>query len=168
MQRPLDGGPELLEPAGKREPPLPLAVGRLHDEREAELGGCGLGLLAAGRDGVSGEGKTGLGEALALLQLRDGELGALHAERMGQTELGRDARGDRNRPVDPGCDHAVDLLGRGESLERRLVLGRDQCTPVGEREAGRSGIAVGGDHVELPPARRFEQTELSGPGAKHE
>ena len=152
----------------ERKPALPVAVRRLHHEWETELGGCGRGLLAPARDGVPGEGKPGLGEALALFQLGDGELGALHAEWMRQAELGRDARGDRDRPVDAGCDHPVDLLSRSQPLERRLVLGRDQCTPVGEGKARRPRFAVGGDDIKLALARRFEQTELPGPGAEHQ
>ena len=139
----------------QRQPALALAIGRLDDERKAELAGRGLGLLAARGDGVAGVRKTRLGEALALLQLRDGELGALHRERMGKTELGGDPRRDRHRPVDPGRNHSVHLLGRGQPLERRLVLRRDQRAPIGERKAGRRRIAIGGDHVQPAPARRL-------------
>ena len=58
-------------------------------------------------------------------------------ERVRQPEPRGDPRRDRDREVDPGRDHAVEPLGRGEPLDSELVLGRDDRPPVGEAEPGR-------------------------------
>ena len=84
---------------------------------------------------------------------------------MRQAEALRDARRDRDRPVDPGGEDSVDVLRAGESIEALLVLGRDEGPPVGELEAGRRRVAVARDHEEAALARGPKKTELRGPGA---
>ena len=82
---------------------------------------------------------------------------------MGQGEPFGGACGDRDRPVDPRRDDPVHLLGRGQSLHRRLVLDRDDRPSVGIAETRRGGVAIDGDHVQAALARRREQPELGRP-----
>ena len=84
---------------------------------------------------------------------------------MRQAEPLGDARRDADRPVGARRDDPVDLARPREPLDPRLVLGRDERPVVGEREAGRRGVAVGGDDVEAARPRRLEQAELRRAGA---
>ena len=86
-------------------------------------------------------------------------------DRMRQAEPLRDAGRDADRPVGARRDDPVDRRGPREPLDPRLVLGGDDRPLVGQREAGRGRVAVGGDHVEAPGARRLEQAELRRAGA---
>ena len=81
---------------------------------------------------------------------------------MWDPELRRDPGRDPDRPVDPRCDHAVDPLRTGQSLDPALVLRGDDRPAVGEREAGRGRVAVDGDRKEPPGPRSLEQPELRG------
>ena len=105
---------------------------------------------------------AGLGQAVALLELRNRELGHLRLERMRQVVPRRDACGDRDRKVDPGSDDAADLLRRRQPVDRRLVLDRDDRPPVRMTESGRRRVTVDGDDVEAALGGRFEQPELPG------
>jgi hypothetical protein len=96
-------------------------------------------------------------EPVALAQLRDRDRRRPRLQRVREREPLRDARGDRDRPVRTGRDHAVDPLGLGEPVERGLVLARDQRAPVGERERRSGRIAVGRDHDQAALARGLEQ-----------
>ena len=104
-------------------------------------------------------------EALALTHLRRGQHRRLGRERMGQPAPGSDARRDSHGPVDPGRDQAVDPLRFDEPVDSLLVLGGDDRAAVGVAEAGRVGIAVDGDHVQVALAGRGEQPELRRPRA---
>ena len=73
-----------------------------------------------------------------------------------------DPRGDADRPVGAGRDHAVDPERRDEALDRGLVLGREDAPAVGEPESGRSGVAIDDRDPEVAGAGRLEQPELSG------
>ncbi len=75
-----------------------------------------------------------------------------------------DPRRDADRPVRARRDDPVDPERADEALDRRLVLGREDATAVGELEAGRRGIAVDDGDPEAARPRRLEQTELSGTG----
>ena len=88
-------------------------------------------------------------------------------ERMRQAEPLGDPGRDRDRVVGAGRDHAVDLLGPREPLDRRLVLDRDDRAPVGVAKAGRGRVAVGGDDGQARPrgrprARRAAPGRLRG------
>jgi hypothetical protein len=76
-----------------------------------------------------------------------------------------DAGGDRDRPVDPRCDHAVDALRARELADGGLVLDRDDRAPVGVLEADRCRVAVAGDQEEPSLTRRAMEPELGRPGA---
>ncbi len=82
---------------------------------------------------------------------------------MRQPRMLRDARCHADRPVGPGRDDAVDPQRAHEPLDRRLVLGREDAAPVGEREPGRTGIAIDHGDPQAARTRCLEQTELSGP-----
>ena len=82
---------------------------------------------------------------------------------MRDAEPHREPRGDPDRPVDPGRDHAVHPLGEGQPLDRGLVLDRDERPLVGEPEARGRRVAVERDHLEPAPARGLEQAELRRP-----
>ena len=145
-----------------RQAALPLAVGRLDHARKAELG-RGLDRLVDGRADAEGRVRDArLGQALALLELRDRELGHLRLERMGKVVSRGDACRDRDREVDPRSDDAADLLRRGQPVDRRLVLDRHDRPPVRMAEPGRRRITVDGDDVEAALGSRFEQPELPG------
>ncbi len=106
---------------------------------------------------------AGLHEPLALTELRRGRLRRRRVERMRDTEPGGDAGGDGDGEVDPRRDDAVDALRTGEAVDRRLVLDGHDRPPVGEAKAGRTRIAIDGDHVQAEVVRRLEQPELRGP-----
>jgi hypothetical protein len=106
-------------------------------------------------------GDAGLGEALALAELRGGEHGGGRVDRVRERLALGDPGGDRDRPVDPGRDQPVDPLGRGEAVDLRLVLDRDDRAAVGEAEPGGGGIAVDGDDEQPPVAGGLEEPELS-------
>ena len=76
-----------------------------------------------------------------------------------------DPGGDADRPVGPGRDQSVDPERPGETLDRRLVLRRENAAPVGEAESGRRRIPV--DDRQPDPARTccLEQPELCRPGS---
>ena len=84
-------------------------------------------------------------------------------DRMRQAEPLCDARGDPDRPVGSGRDDPVDVLGAGEAVDARLVLGRDERPLVRVGEAGRRGIAVDRDHEEVALACRAQEPDLRGP-----
>ena len=86
---------------------------------------------------------------------------------MRQAEPGRDSRRRADGPVGSGRDHAVDALRQGQSLDDRLVLDRHDRPAVGVPEAGRTGVAVDGDHEEAAGPGRCEQAELSRAGPEH-
>jgi hypothetical protein len=48
----------------------------------------------------------------------------------------------------------MDALGLGQPLERRLVVERDDCPPIGVAKAWRCGVAIDRDHEEASRARR--------------
>ena len=145
-----------------RQAALPLAVGRLDDTRKAKVG-CSLLRLVDGRaDAERRVRDPGLGQTVALLELRNRELGHLRRERMRQVVPRRDACGDRDGKVDPGRDDAPDLLRRRQPVDRRLVLDRDDRPPVRMTEPGRRRVTVDGDDVEVALGGRFEQPELPG------
>ncbi len=130
------------------------------DARKAERRGS-VNRLVGGRADAEGRVRDArLGQALALLELRDRELGHLRLERMRKVVSRGDACGDRDRKVDPGSDDTADLLRRGEPVDRRLVLDRHDRAPVRMTETGRRRITVDGDDVEATLGGRFEQTEL--------
>jgi hypothetical protein len=83
---------------------------------------------------------------------------------MRQSDLGRDARGDADRPVDARRDDPPDALRRGKAFDPVLVLGRDDRPPVGVPEPGRCRIAIERDHEQPLLAGRPEQSELRRPG----
>ena len=83
---------------------------------------------------------------------------------MRKPEAGRHARGDRDWPVDPRCDHPVDALGLGELSDQRLVLCRDDRAPVRVFEARRLGVAVAGHDEEPAVARSAQKPELCRAG----
>ena len=76
-----------------------------------------------------------------------------------------DPRRDPDRPVRPWGDQPVDRHRPDQTLDRRLVLGREDAAAVGEREAGRSRIPVDDGEPDAPRTRGLEQPELSGPCA---
>ena len=121
--------------------------------------GPGRQLPARLRDAV-------LVEQLALAMLQDG----MSARRPGSSGCGSPAcaampGGDRDRPVDPGRDDPVHLLGAGELADGRLVLDGDDRAAVGVLEADRGGVAVAGDDVEPPLPGGAVQPELRRPRA---
>lgn len=73
---------------------------------------------------------------------------------MRQAEARRDPGGWADSPVDPGRDHSLDTLGLGQPLERRLIVERDDCPPIGVAKARRGGVAIDRDHEEASRARR--------------
>jgi hypothetical protein len=73
-----------------------------------------------------------------------------------------DARGDRDRPVDPGRDDPVDVLRRDQPVDLRLVLDRDDRPAVGEAKAACGRVAIDGDDEQVPLTGGLEQTELAG------
>ena len=77
----------------------------------------------------------------------------------------RDARGNRDRPVDPGRDQPVDALGLRQPVDALLVLRGDERPPVGEGEPDRARVPVGGDDEEPVLAGGGEEAELRRPGA---
>ena len=84
---------------------------------------------------------------------------------MRQPKLRGNASGDPDRPVDSRRDQPVDPLRFGQPLDAVLVLGRDDRATVRVPEAGRIGIAVDGDDVQVALARGGEQPELRRPRA---
>ena len=80
--------------------------------------------------------------------------------------VGRDAGGDGHRPVDPGRDDPVDLLGAGELADRGLVLHGHHGPAVGVLEADGRRVAVAGDHVERALPGCAVQPELGRTGAQ--
>ena len=70
--------------------------------------------------------------------------------------------------VGAGGDHAVDLLGACEPVDRRLVLDRDDRAAVGVAEPRRRGVAVGRDDVQPAGPRRREHAELGRSGPEDE
>ena len=106
---------------------------------------------------------AGRGEALALPRLRRRERGGRAVDRMRQAEPLGDARRDADRPVGAGRDDPVDVLGAGEPVDARLVLGRDERALVRVGEAGRRRVAVDRDHEEAALARRAQEPDLRGP-----
>jgi hypothetical protein len=111
---------------------------------------------------VARVGHAGRREPFALLQLRGREHGRRGIDRVRQHEPLRDPGADRDRPVDPRRDQAVNPLGGRQPVDLRLVLDRDDRPPVGEGEARRGRIPVGRDHIELMRAGGLEQSELPG------
>ncbi len=99
-------------------------------------------------------------EALALAQLGRDEERSLRRDRVLEAQPLGDARGNGDRPADPGSDHSVDPLRLGQPLDRRLVLDGDDRAPVRVAEPGRRGVAVDRDHEQAAPASRGEQPEL--------
>ena len=66
-----------------------------------------------------------------------------------------------------GRDQPVERKRRGEPLDRRLVLDRDDAAAVGEaRSPGAAGVAVADRDPDPARARRLEQPELCRPRAK--
>jgi hypothetical protein len=80
---------------------------------------------------------------------------------MGQAETLGDSGSDADRPIRAGRNQPVDLERRGNPLDPRLVLGREQAAPVGMAKARGGGIAVDDGDPETSGARSFEQPELS-------
>ena len=153
---------KLVLGANERQPLLTLPVGRL-DDQDGTV--CCKPVLGPRDDVPARLGHAGLREALALLLLGDGEArGRCASIGCGRPMALGDARGDPDRPVDPGRDHALDALGVGEALDALLVLGRDDRPPVRVLEPGRRRVAVERDHEEPPLAGCREQAELRGPG----
>ena len=74
-----------------------------------------------------------------------------------------DPGGDSDGPVGSGRDDPVDVLGPGEAVDARLVLGRDERALVRVGEAGRRGVAVDRDHEEVAFACRAQEPDLRGP-----
>jgi hypothetical protein len=87
---------------------------------------------------------------------------------MRQPEPICDPRGNRDGPVGPGGDDPVDAECMCETLDRRLVLRRDEAAPVGEPEARGARVAVGDGEPDAARAGRFEQAELRRPSAYDE
>ena len=109
---------------------------------------------------------AGLGERLALTQLRRGERADAGVDRVRQPEALRDPRRDAHRPVCTGRDEAVDAAGPREALDRLLVLAREHRPLVGEREADRLRVPVDRDHVHVAARpRSLEEAELGRPCA---
>ena len=79
---------------------------------------------------------------------------------MRKPEAVRHTRRDCDGPVDSRGDEAVDAFGGCEPLDRRFVLGGDDRAPIRVPEAGRGGIAIDGDHVQIVPPCGGEQPEL--------
>jgi hypothetical protein len=70
-----------------------------------------------------------------------------------------------DRPVDPGRDDPMYLLGPGQPLDPSLVFRGDEGTPVGVPEADGARVPVAGDDVETAFASGAEEPELRGPCA---
>ena len=150
----------------EREPLLALQVGRLDDAREAEL--------APPRPAASDRleqtrwracGTPGLGEALALAELRRRRL----RRRAASSGCGSPSRPAMRAAIAtgksiPGATIAVDALRRREPVDRGLVLDGDDRAAVGEAEPRRARVAVDGDDVEAAIVRGLEQPELRRPG----
>jgi hypothetical protein len=73
-----------------------------------------------------------------------------------------DPGGDAHRPVGAGSDHPVDRHRADQTLDRRLILGREDAAAVGEPEPGRRGIAVDDGEPDAAGTRGLEQPELGG------
>jgi hypothetical protein len=84
---------------------------------------------------------------------------------MAKPEARSDARGDRDRPVDPGRDDAVHLLGGSEHPDGGLVLGGYDCAAIGEFKSDRGGVPVASDDEEVALVRGAKETELCRPGS---
>jgi hypothetical protein len=144
---------QVLFPRHHRQPALPLPVGSLDHARHR-----GLGEHARLRH-------PGLVQPFALPQLRRDDCAGRGVDRVRQAVTLGDARRDPDGPVRPGRDDPVDVLGLREPVDRGLVLARDDRALVGVPEAGRRGVAVGGDDEEPPLAGRSQEPELRRAGA---
>ena len=84
---------------------------------------------------------------------------------MRQPEPGCHPCCDAHGPVGARRDDPVGSLCACETLDRLLVLGRDERPLVGEREPGCARVGVGSDHEQIAGPGRLEQAELSRAGA---
>src|SRR5262249_5362648 len=161
-EREPERGLELLLLPDEDEPLLPLAVGSLDDARVAEAGRGAAGLIDRPADDVARMRYAGLGEPLALPELRGRGDGGGGVEGGGEHRACGDRGGERNGPVDARGDDPVDAPRGGEPVDLRLVLDRDDRPTVGEPEPGRSRVTVDGDDEQPTVAGGFEEAELAG------
>jgi hypothetical protein len=82
-----------------------------------------------------------------------------------EREALRDARRDRDGPVDSGRDDPVDPFRAREPLDPGLVLGGHDRPPVRVPEPRRRRVAVDRDHEQVALPRGREQPELRRTGA---
>jgi hypothetical protein len=145
---------DLVRVEHEREALLALSVGRLDDQRRLQR------QLAVRDDLPARLGHSGLRESLSLAELVCRERRRCGRDWMRQAELRGHARRNGDRPVGARGDHSVGRERRREPLDRRLVLGRDDATAVGERKPGRRGVAVDDRRPDAVRPRSFEQPEL--------
>ena len=139
----------------EHEPFLALAVGRLDDARVAEPGRCRRRLLeASSRRRGAGAGTPASANRSRWRQLRRREHGRRRVDAGAAARAARrSARRSRPASRSPARSMPSIRSAVAEPVDLRLVLDRDDRPPVGEAEARRGRIAVGGDHVEVPCAR---------------
>ena len=92
-------------------------------------------------------------EAVALTVLRDDDGGRVGVDGVRKPETSRDARRDRNRPVDPGRDEAFDPLCASHVLHTLLVLDGDDGVALRVPHADRARVSVADDDAQTAPPR---------------